>query len=85
VERTDPLPEAPESGTPLASAPGRVVFPAGEGDGRRQADLKRLTADLEKTEAKLANPEFAAKAPPEIVRKLEERAAEIRAAIDRLE
>jgi len=38
-----------------------------------------------KTEAKLANPEFRAKAPAEIVKKLEDRAAELRAAIDRLE
>jgi valyl-tRNA synthetase len=74
-----------ERGTPLAAAPGRVSFPAGAGDNRRHAELKRLTADLEKTEAKLANPEFRAKAPYEIVRKLEDRAAELRAAIDRLQ
>jgi hypothetical protein len=73
-------------GVPLAATPGRVSFPSGgEGDARRKAELKRLTADLEKTEAKLANSEFRAKAPPEIVRKLEERAAELRAAIDRLQ
>jgi valyl-tRNA synthetase len=65
--------------------PGRVRFPAGAGDRHRKAELKRLTEDLEKTEAKLANPEFRAKAPPEIVRKLEDRAAELRAAIDRLQ
>jgi valyl-tRNA synthetase len=75
-----------EGGIPLAATPGRVSFPSGGGgDGRRQAELKRLTEDLTKTEAKLANPDFRAKAPPEIVRKLEERAAELRAAIDRLE
>jgi valyl-tRNA synthetase len=82
-----------DAGTPLASAPGRVSFPAGAGDGRlkadeerrRAAELKRLTDDLEKTEAKLANPEFRAKAPGDIVTMLEDRAAEIRAAIDRLE
>jgi valyl-tRNA synthetase len=75
-----------EGGIPLAASPGRVSFPSGgEGDSRRNAELKRLTADLAKTEAKLANPEFRAKAPPEIVRKLEERAAELRAAIDRLQ
>jgi len=72
-------------GIPLAVTPGRVSFPSGgEGDSRRKAELKRLTDDLAKTEAKLANPDFRAKAPPEIVRKLEERAAELRAAIDRL-
>jgi valyl-tRNA synthetase len=75
-----------EGGIPLAATPGRVAFPAGgEGDSRRKRELKRLKDELAKTETKLANPEFFAKAPPEIVRKLEERAAELRAAIDRLE
>ena len=75
-----------EGGIPLAATPGRVTFPSGgEGDARRKAELKRLKEELERTGAKLANPEFRAKAPPEIVRKLEERAAELRAAIDRLE
>jgi valyl-tRNA synthetase len=71
-------------GTPLGAFPGRVSFPQGGADGRIQAQLKRLTSDLEKTEAELANPEFRANAPFDVVRKLEERAAEIRAAIDRL-
>jgi valyl-tRNA synthetase len=74
-----------ERGTPVAVVPGRVSFPAGAGDSRRQAELKRLTEDLEKTEAKLANPDFRSKAPEEIVRKLEDRAADLRAAIDRLQ
>jgi valyl-tRNA synthetase len=80
VESVDEL----STGTPLGAAPGRVSFPEGAGDSRRQAELKRLTSDLEKTEARLANPELRAKAPFDVVRKLEERAAEIRAAIDRL-
>ena len=80
------LVDALQDGIPLAATPGRVWFPSGgEGDSRRQAELKRLKDELEKTEARLANPDFQAKAPPEIVRKLEERAAELRAAIDRLE
>jgi len=68
-----------------------VSFPAGDSgkksdeDKHRQAELKRLKSDLEKTETKLANPEFRNNAPPEIVSKLEDRAAEIRAAIDRLQ
>jgi valyl-tRNA synthetase len=79
-----------DGGTPLASVPARVSFPPGAAD-RRQADAKRdaerarLKSDLAKTEAQLAKPEFLAKAPQEIVRKLEDRAAELRAAIDRLE
>jgi valyl-tRNA synthetase len=76
-----------ERGTPLAAVPGRVSFPAGAdaGDSHLQAELKRLTGDLKKTEAQLANPEFRSKAPEEIVRKLEDRAADLRAAIDRLQ
>ncbi|HEV2967249.1 MAG TPA: class I tRNA ligase family protein, partial [Candidatus Dormibacteraeota bacterium] len=79
-----------DGGTPLASVPARVTFPSGAGDGRqadakRDAERARLKLDLAKTEAQLANPEFLAKAPQEIVRKLEDRAAELRAAIDRLQ
>jgi valyl-tRNA synthetase len=87
VEGNAPL----DAGTPLTSAPARVSFPEGgsgkkaEEDKHHQAELKRLTKDLEKIEAKLSNPEFRDKAPAEIVTKLEERAAEIRAAIDRLQ
>jgi valyl-tRNA synthetase len=73
-----------ERGTPLASAPGHVSFPAGAGDGRRQAELKRLREDLAKAEAKLANADFQAKAPAEVVTKLQERAADLRAAIERV-
>jgi valyl-tRNA synthetase len=74
-----------DEGTPLGSLPGRVSFPVAAGDSsKNKAQLKRLTSDLEKTEAQLANPEFRANAPFDVVRKLEERAAEIRAAIDRL-
>jgi valyl-tRNA synthetase len=73
-----------DPGTPLAAAPGWVRFPSGVSDERRQAELKRLREDTEKTEAKLANPDFRAKAPPEIVKKLEDRAAQLRADLDRL-
>jgi valyl-tRNA synthetase len=73
-----------ERGTALVSAPGRVSFPAGAVDTRRQGELKRLRDDLAKAETKLANAEFKNKAPQEVVTKLEERAAELRAAIERL-
>ena len=71
-------------GTPLAAVPGRVSFPTGAGDARRAKEAARLEEDLRKTEAKLANDEFRAKAPPEVQRKLEERAADLRATIERL-
>ena len=71
-------------GTPLAVAPGRVAFPAGSGDARRDKERKRLAEDLAKVEAKLANPDFQAKAPPEVVANLEERAVAARAALERL-
>jgi len=71
-------------GTPLAVAPGRVAFPAGSGDARRDKERKRLADDLAKVEAKLANPDFQAKAPPEVVANLEERAVAARAALERL-
>ena len=77
--------DAFDEGIPLGTLPGRVSFPVAAGDNSRtKAQLKRLMSDLEKTEAQLANPEFRANAPFDVVRKLEERAAEIRAAIDRL-
>ena len=72
------------SGTPLATAPGRVSFPAGTGDARRDKERKRLEADLAKMEAKLSNPDFLEKAPPEVVANLEERAQGAREALDRL-
>jgi valyl-tRNA synthetase len=73
-----------ELGTPLAVAPGRVSFPAGAADGRREKERKRLEEDLAKAEAKLADEEFRTKAPPDVVRNLEERAEAARAAIARL-
>jgi valyl-tRNA synthetase len=77
-----------KGGTPLAAVPGRVSFPAAAGAAQAELkqlkELKRLKDELAKTEAKLANPNFRANAPPEIVKKLEDRAAELRAAIDRL-
>ena len=73
-----------DRGTPLAVAAGRVNFPAGSGDARRQKERKQLEADLAKIEARLDNPDFQEKAPPEVVKNLDERAEAIREAIDRL-
>ena len=71
-------------GTPLAFAPGKVAFPAGTGDARREKERKRLAEDLAKIEAKLANPDFQEKAPPEVVANLNARAEATREALDRL-
>jgi len=71
-------------GTPLAAAPGRVLFPSGTGDARRQKERKRLEDDLAKVQARLDNSEFMEKAPPEVVRNLQERLASIEEALDRL-
>jgi valyl-tRNA synthetase len=46
--------------------------------------LASLRQDLERVEAKLANEQFLAKAPPEEVAKQQARAEELRAAIERL-
>ena len=71
-------------GTPLAIVSGRVAFPAGTGNARREKERRRVQEDLDKTEAKLANQNFREKAPPEVVANLEERAAGLRDTLDRL-
>jgi len=73
-----------EQGTPLAAAAGRVRFPAARGDGRQEKEKRRLEEDLARVEAKLANPEFREKAPPEVVANLEARAEAARMALERL-
>jgi valyl-tRNA synthetase len=49
-----------------------------------EAECRRLRAELERVEARLQNQDFRAKAPGDVVQKQEARAAELRAAIDRL-
>jgi valyl-tRNA synthetase len=73
-----------DGGAALAMVPGRVRFPAGATDAKRDREMKRLEADLAKDEAKLANPAFREKAPADVVKNLEERADATRAAIERL-
>jgi valyl-tRNA synthetase len=73
-----------DAGTPLAVVPGRVTFPAGTGDARREKERGRLEDDLARIEARLANRDFLAKAPPEVVANLQERADGARAALERL-
>jgi len=71
-------------GTPLAVVAGKVSFPAGAGDARRDRERKRLRDELEKTEARLAKPDFRDRAPNEVVANLEERATGLREALERL-
>ncbi|HET9782811.1 MAG TPA: valine--tRNA ligase [Candidatus Dormibacteraeota bacterium] len=71
-------------GTPLAVVAGKVSFPAGTGDARRERERKRLQDDLDKTQARLANPDFRDRAPAEVVANLEERATGLREALERL-
>jgi valyl-tRNA synthetase len=73
-------------GKPLGLAEGSIVFPAvAAADpaviARKVAELEK---ELERVEAKLANREFLAKAPADVIEKQRERAAELTAAIDRL-
>ncbi len=73
-------------GKSLGLAEGSVVFPAvAAADpaviARKVAELEK---ELERVETKLANREFLAKAPAEVIEKQRDRAAELTAAIDRL-
>ncbi len=73
-------------GKALGLIDGSVVFPAVEGADPAVTAKKigELEKELSRVEAKLANPEFLAKAPAEVIAKQEDRAAELRAAIERL-
>ena len=73
-------------GKPLGLAGGSVVFPQVEAADEAVTERKvvQLLKDLERVEAKLANEQFMAKAPPEEIAKQQGRADELRAAIDRL-
>jgi valyl-tRNA synthetase len=73
-----------DGGTALAAAPGRVAFPTGQADALSEKERKRLEDDLARLEAKLDNPQFREKAPPEVVANVEERAAGLREALERL-
>src|SRR5260370_21900899 len=63
VELVDGL----ERGTPLAGPPARVAFPSRTGDARREKERRRLEEDPAKIAARLANPQFPAHAPAEVV------------------
>ena len=83
VELVDAV--SPEA-TALTSADAHLDLPVSEeATRRRQAEIKRLRAELEKIEAKLANAAFRERAPAEIVAKEEARAGELRESIRRLD
>lgn len=73
-------------GKALGLAEGSVVFPQVEAADTAVTEKKlaSLRQDLERVEAKLANEQFLAKAPPEEVAKQQARAEELHAAIERL-
>ncbi|HVH64222.1 MAG TPA: valine--tRNA ligase [Candidatus Dormibacteraeota bacterium] len=84
LAHVDLVEEMGSGGVPLAVVSGRVAFPTGTGDARRDKERKRLQADLERTEERLSNPDFRDKAPAEVVANLEARAEELREALERL-
>jgi valyl-tRNA synthetase len=73
-------------GKALGLAGGSIVFPQVERADAAVTEKKRadLQKDLERVEAKLANEQFMAKAPPEEIAKQQGRAEELRVAIERL-
>jgi len=82
--------EAPESATALVGKMKILIPLAGLVDkdaelARLDKEITKIQSNLEKTEAKLANPNFADKAPAEVVQKERDRQAEMRTALEQLE
>ncbi|HEV2035867.1 MAG TPA: valine--tRNA ligase [Candidatus Dormibacteraeota bacterium] len=75
------------AGKALGLVDGNIVFPtlAAVDPSITAKKIAGLQIELETVERKLANPQFRLKAPAEEIAKQEMRAAELRAAIDRLE
>ena len=82
-------PSEPEAGAgwvALTAAPARVAFPAARGNGAgRHRDRERLRAELARTEAKLANESFLARAPSAVVDKERAKQQELQAALARID
>ncbi|GAC1658970.1 MAG: valine--tRNA ligase [Candidatus Dormibacteraceae bacterium] len=72
-------------GIPMTASATIHLPRAAQSDGHRQAELKRLRGDLDKAEAKLSNPSFRERAPAPVVAKEEAKAADLRAALARLQ
>lgn len=80
----------PESATALSGSMTILIPIAGlidkqEEIARLEKELQRLRADLERNQAKLANPNFADKAPATVVEKERQRGQELRDAINKLD
>ena len=82
--------QAPESAMALVGEMKVLIPMAGLID--KEAELKRLDkeiaklkGDMERTEKKLANPNFVEKAPPAVVQKERDKIADQQAAVDKLE
>jgi valyl-tRNA synthetase len=73
------------SGLALTEVAGRVELPAAAfDDAAQKAGRERLLRELERSQAKLANPEFVTRAPAAVVEKERARVAELEAALGRL-
>jgi valyl-tRNA synthetase len=69
----------------LPEVAARVAFPAAAADRTSQAAAReRLQRELSRSQAKLANPDFLAKAPPAVVEKERARVAEVQEALTRI-
>ena len=67
----------------LTEAAASVRFPAAQGADASK-ERERLNRELERAQAKLANPDFVAKAPAAVVEKERARREEVQAALERL-
>ena len=84
------LDEAPESATALAGEMKILIPLAGLIDkdaeiARLEKEIGKLSGNLEKTEARLNNPNFADKAPEKVVEGVRQQAAEQRKALEQLQ
>ena len=71
--------------TALTELAARLELPAARVDSAaEEAARERLREELRRSEARLANPDFLAKAPPAVVEKERARLAEARDALDRV-
>jgi valyl-tRNA synthetase len=70
----------------LASMPAQLELPAAEADAAAEAATReKLLGELKRAEAKLANPDFVARAPAPVVEKERARLAEVSQALERLD